>query len=258
MLTLLEERTFAAREFHEARNGVVRLMPPLPQALAALVPKVAQLAAPVVEQVAQRLAGTQGACTKQLRIPTLLSEANRSAGRDGVRYVPKNEVPTTRPSTPNPCRDCGTLLEKQGRKYCDECLPAYRDERAASFSDAGRRRMAELRAAGKDPSKGGEAAKRRGAKNSQWMKDQAAWESVYGSKTYPEVFLREILPHLQGVSLGVMAKATALSEQYCSQIRRGQYVPHQRHWMALSKLPLARDPRHPRALARQSTMKGKP
>lgn len=38
---------------------------------------------------------------------------------------------------------------------------------------------------------------------------------------------------LQDVSLGMMAKATGLSEQYCSLIRRGEYVPHPRHWASL-------------------------
>ncbi|MDP9369369.1 MAG: hypothetical protein M3Q03_14030 [Chloroflexota bacterium] len=51
-----------------------------------------------------------------------------------------------------------------------------------------------------------------------------------------EVFRREVLPKLQGVPLGVMAKATGLSEGYCSFIRRGEKVPHRRHWASLARL----------------------
>ncbi len=68
------------------------------------------------------------------------------------------------------------------------------------------------------------------------MQEQAAWETEHGSEVDPEVFQRDILPKLQGVSLGTMARATGLSEQYCSLIRRGFYIPHARHWTALREL----------------------
>ncbi len=48
------------------------------------------------------------------------------------------------------------------------------------------------------------------------------------------MFKREILPMLQDVSLGMMAKATGLSEQDCSLIRRGGYVPHGRQRQPLT------------------------
>ncbi len=66
------------------------------------------------------------------------------------------------------------------------------------------------------------------------MQDQAAWEAEHGTEANPEMFRREILSRLQDVTLSVMAKATGLSEQYCSLIRRGRYVPHARHWAALA------------------------
>lgn len=105
-----------------------------------------------------------------------------------------------------------------------------------SFSAAGRAKLAELRAAGKDPSQGGELAKRRATKLVQRMNDQAAWEAEHGTEADPEVFHQEILPHLQWVTLRVMAEATGLSEQYCSLIRRGIKTPHQRHWESLKAL----------------------
>lgn len=68
------------------------------------------------------------------------------------------------------------------------------------------------------------------------MQEQAAWEAERGTEADPEEFWREILPHLLGGSLGVMAKVTGLSHSYRSLIRRGQYVTHQRHWTALRGL----------------------
>ena len=92
LLTMLERRTFGKREFFETRQGSCRLMPSLPQALAELAPELGKLAAPVVEQVAQRLAEGRGSATQPFSIPTLLTEANRSAGRDGVRVKVKREA----------------------------------------------------------------------------------------------------------------------------------------------------------------------
>lgn len=204
--------------------------------LAEMGPHLARVTAPVVEQVAHRLAENQGTVAMPLKVPTLLSQANRSAGRDGVRTSPRKDASSGTLSAPNACRDCGTILDRRGRLYCDECLPAYREEQAASFSDAGRTRMAELRAAGKDPSQGGEVAKRRGAKNSQRMKEQKSWEAEHSTEADPEMFRRDILPKLRGVSLGVMANATGLSQQYCSQIRRGLKMPHEQHWEAFQRL----------------------
>ncbi len=51
-----------------------------------------------------------------------------------------------------------------------------------------------------------------------------------------EAFRREILPALQGVSVAAMAKATGLSLAFCWKVRRGEKVPHPRHWEALREL----------------------
>jgi len=152
-------------------------------------------------------------------VPTLLSQANRSAGRDRVRTTAKKATTPGKLMVPPACRDCGVVLDDTSRIYCDDCLPTYQRAYATAFSEAGRAKMAELRAAGRDPSNGGSAKEKRGRKNSQHMKDQAVWEAEHGTDTDPEVFRQEILSHLGGVSLRAMAKATGLSEQYCSLIR---------------------------------------
>ena len=55
--------------------------------------------------------------------------------------------------------------------YCDDCLPKYRDEHTISFNDAGRGRMAKLRAAGMDLSRGGDAT---------WGKEPSTYEGANG------------------------------------------------------------------------------
>jgi hypothetical protein len=50
----------------------------------------------------------------------------------------------------------------------------------------------------------------------------------------PDLFAREVLPAIQEVSLRRLAAATGLSLRYVSLIRRGEQVPHPRHWQAFA------------------------
>lgn len=236
LLTLLQDRTFTAKEFFETREGVCRLMPPLTTMLAEASPIFAKLAAPMVEKVAYRLGRTVQEAGKSLTVPTLLTQANRSDGRAAVRVNTPKQAKTEKLSKTTACRECGVVLSGPAKHYCEVCLPVYKDSHVEMFSEAGRAKMAELRAAGKDPSKGGKNAEIRAAKIRQRREDQRAWEAENEEGTNHEAFSRDILPQLQRVSLTLLANATGLSVQYCSLIRRGRSVPHPRHWEALKKL----------------------
>lgn len=244
VLTLLEKRAFSAKEFFETRQGVVRLMPPLPQALAEMAPHLAKLAAPVVEQVAQRLTHGYETTAKPLTIPTLLTQANRSAGRDRVRTSAKRGNSTIRLDAPAGCRECGVILEDRTRHYCDDCLPQYRETHIDSFTSAGRAKLQELRASGVDPSQMGAAAEKRRLTMQQRRREEAEWNAAHPDAVVDEaVFVNEILPHLQSLSLSVIATHTGLSQQYCSLVRRGLNVPHPRHWPAFATLIRSHDER---------------
>jgi CRISPR-associated endonuclease Cas1 len=237
LLTLLEERTFTGREFFETRQGVVRLMPPLPQALAEMSPRLAKLVAPIVEQVAQRLSKGQGTVARPLTVPMLLTESNRSRGRDRVRTSAKREATPQKLEAPAACRECGAVLEDRSRHYCDECLPGHREAQAASYAEAGRTKLREMREAGIDPSQTGEAAEKRRDTMKQRRREEAAWDKAHPDvEVDEEVFRSEILPGLQGLPLSTLVAATGLSQQYCSLIRRGLKVPHPRHWESLRTL----------------------
>jgi hypothetical protein len=47
------------------------------------------------------------------------------------------------------------------------------------------------------------------------------------------VRLREILPAIQALPLSDLVRATGLTHSYLSKVRRGEKVPHPRHWPAL-------------------------
>lgn len=111
---------------------------------------------------------------------------------------------------------------------------------AMAFREKGRARLEDLRAAGKDPARSETANRRRGEKVARAQQAFRQWDAEHGGEASPEVFRREILPGLQTVSLGAMAKATGLSKGYCSFIRRGIKVPHRRHWETIRDLGTAR------------------
>lgn len=78
-------------------------------------------------------------------------------------------------------------------------------------------------------------AKRRGASSARPTRDGCRQEVERdGTHQKPdrEVFTRETLPLVEGVSLSKMKAATGLSATMCAKIRRG-YVPHPRHWEGL-------------------------
>lgn len=110
-------------------------MPPLPQVLAELAPEMIKIAEPLVEQVAKRLAEGQGAEPQSLTIPTLLTQGNRSAGRDSVRVKPKREKQREL-TVPQACKACGVVLKRQDRDHCGDCMPEELRASAMAFRGA--------------------------------------------------------------------------------------------------------------------------
>lgn len=98
--------------------------------------------------------------------------------------------------------------------------------------------LAKQRATGTDPAHGGEAGRKRGKRNAEHVAAIERWEQQRGAAdtAHPVDFARGILPRLRSVPLSVMAEATGLSLGYCSFVRRGQKVPHRRHWGSLARL----------------------
>ncbi len=230
LLELLQKRTFRVTDFFETRQGVCRVLPPLTHALAETAPLWAKRVAPVAERVARMLLTTPGA--RISRIPTPLTQSNRSAGRDVIRRRPKRGAVTKQPLPPAVCRSCGGVLDASDRAYCDDCLPEHQE----AFGRAGPAALRRLRAEGRDPAHGGGAARKRGTSNGKWQREAASWNRAHPNRPDSEVFRREILPRLQGMPLGRIAKATGLTLMYCSMIRRGLCVPHPRHWETLRRI----------------------
>jgi len=215
LLELLRKRTFRMTDFFENRQGVCRVLPPLTHALAETAPFWAKRVAPVAERVVRMLLAAPG--MRISRIPTPLTQSNRSAARDAIRRRPKRIAVSKQPLPPAVCRSCGVVLDASDRAFCDDCLPEHQE----AFQRAGPIALRRLRAGGRDPAHGGEAGRKRGTSNARRQREVRSWNRAHPVRPDPEVFRREILPRLQEVSLGRIAKATGLTRMYCSWIRRG-------------------------------------
>jgi hypothetical protein len=116
------------------------------------------------------------------------------------------------------------------RRLCDTCLADTQAEQFDAFSGTGLAALERLKREGLDPAHGGQAAKKRGQATSDRKREIAEWEARYGQLVDLTAFTREILPLIQDVALSRLAGATGLSLRYVSLIRRGQRVPHPKHW----------------------------
>jgi CRISPR-associated endonuclease Cas1 len=229
LLAFLRDRVFRAADFHQSQRGNCRLLAPLTHELAQTLPAWRQLVAPVAEQVAALLHEREPAVAK---LPTPLTQANRRADRARRHTATQQETPVPRPE-PH-CKRCGGRLPARDRTYCDDCLPHYQRDRYDAFIAAGRDTFARRREAGVDPSHGGVAAERRGATMARRKREEHEWNAAHGGTgTDPDVFAREILPTIQALPLSDLVRATGLTHGYLSKVRRGEKVPHPRHWPAL-------------------------
>jgi hypothetical protein len=98
------------------------------------------------------------------------------------------------------------------------------------------RAKAELRAAGKDPSHGGEVARKRGATHREQLRRNAEWEASKAPTMTEDEYRARVLPGLARASVRAIALAMGVSQGYAARLRKGETVPHPRHWAALSGL----------------------
>ena len=65
----------------------------------------------------------------------------------------------------------------------------------------------------------------------------AAWQpSDLPEWLNEEAYRTKVQPVLAGITVSAIAAALGISEPYATDIRRGQRIPHPRHWQALARL----------------------
>ncbi len=221
LLDLIGSHRFARKEFIDTPRGVCRLSTTLTHRLAETTTRWFSAVGPVVEAVAKTLLADT---------PTRLSQNNRRIAHGG----PSMRQTTDEVRLDQTCMDCGDQPTATGH-YCAECSERRKIEFVPELSERATAYLARARAEGRDPAHGGPAAKKRGMKNRQRQYEAQAWDRN-NERPDPAIFTSEILPLLRDFTAGEMARATGLSRPYCSMIKRGDYVPHPRHWSTLRTL----------------------
>jgi CRISPR-associated protein Cas1 len=229
LLELLRERSFTRRDFAETVRGVCRVNPPLSHELAETALRWAEVIAPAAEAVAEQLARSEESRIKRLSTP--LTGSNRSARYQESRRRTAKSASVSEPRSMPACKRCGEPVPRRSRVYCDDCLPHYRREQyETAFHGSGLAAIERKRRIGGDPTHGEDAAMRRAESNVTRKRQTREWDDAHGRLVDLSAFQREILPRIQDVPLSRLQRATGLSLRYVSLIRRGERVPHPRHW----------------------------
>lgn len=232
---LLRRSVFRADDFLETRQGVSRILPPLTYDLADTTPQWAKLLAPVVERVANAFADSPG--SRVARLPSRLTQANRSAGRDHMRRRPRPVAKDKqRKLDRSICRGCGVGVTTD-QAWCDSCRPDVKLKAAIAGLARARALRARLRVRGHDPATSDAARAKLSDTLRRRRAEESAWDAGNPHASDPGVFRLKVLPLIQDVPVRRLASRTGLSVGYCALVRRGLRTPHERWWDIFKSAP---------------------
>lgn len=207
--------------FAERFDGNCRLVASFAVRLSETAPAWASAVAPIAEMVARMLSvGIRKQVRTGLPATRLTQSLRREARPISVQHVAEK---TFKP--PRLCRGCGEPL-KRGQLHCKLCaLPAAKER----FGDVAR--------LGRIASHTREAEITRAKTHLRHVAEIKAWNPTTLPGWLTEQAYREkIQPQLAGMTVPAIAAALSISEPYATDIRRGQRIPHPRHWQALARL----------------------
>jgi hypothetical protein len=129
------------------------------------------------------------------------------------------------PKTQNRCPVCGATVTT-GSQYCANCVPLVNRENLLEQAKLGRIAT--------------HSAVSEALRATTHMKQAEAlrkWNPSELPKWLDEDFYRrEILPRLSEFTVKVIRLAIDVSHPYATLIKRGERIPHPRHWLTLAKL----------------------
>jgi hypothetical protein len=207
--------------FFEVRSGNCRLMADLTERLTQTSSIWARAVAPHAEMIAGRFWSRRKSVSNQKEIPTRLTEARRREGRGTV------PAPSTleHPKPIRICSTCGADLNR-GRSNCLKCSVSVARSNLLYAAKLGRLKTHSAAA----------QARRRATHSKQRMALRS-WNPDSQPKWLSEaVFRSRVQPLLAAVEVPRIADAISVSKPYATSIRRGERLPHPRHWVNLAEL----------------------
>jgi hypothetical protein len=214
VLDLLGRSTFRRRDFHETPNGTCRILSPLTHVLGEAMPALADAITPHVGLVSKLLDRT----ISRDDAPKLV--AGRVARADHLRRRRRTPLATPLPRLAR-CERCAEPFPPGIQPPTALCASCEAKPPATPPQDPANLRI---------------GSARRSQALSRRARAVIEWERTHAERPDPSVFVREILPKIQGTSTRRLAQATGLSRVYCRRILRRECVPHAMHWDAFRRV----------------------
>ena len=225
ILQLLNDRTFATSDFHETREGVTRINPPLTHDLAHMATAWHQDVYRTVRQTAAAIAKTG---TGNIRI----RGANRKAAKPSPIPTLQFQNSTRKPT----CRQCGSNTPNTERVLCDPCHIEHQAAERLRIPKVGTDALTRWRA-NATPQERAEGEANRVAALRKVKTAQKQWRQANpNAPTDVEWYDQHIRPHLHQLTRGQIANATGFKPSYATRIRNGQKTPHPMHWLGLQAI----------------------
>jgi CRISPR-associated protein Cas1 len=208
--------------FFEQRDGTCRLMPDLAARLGESALKWRTEIAPIAEWFAEAVCSVspnaESFCGPQTRL-------TRQRWKESMRREDKPSKIDKRIRLQNVCATCGTAISSRN-KHCKAC--------AVAVSTAA---LVEGARAGRIASVTPEAMERRRQAGKRQNEALQAWDPAdHTGWLTSEYYTGQIQPRLRERTRSQIAEALSISIVYAGEIRNGNCVPHQRHWLKLAEL----------------------
>jgi CRISPR-associated endonuclease Cas1 len=221
LLNWITKEALRRKWFFEQRDGNCRLMSSFAARLSETAQTWARAVAPIAERVAREVWLAKPKPIRSFLPATRLTGSHKRAAK-GVISVPADVEP---PRPPSVCRICGTPI-KFDRIYCGSCT-----------ATASREGLIEAAKVGRVIAHSPDVLARQAEKQRQHSAAAKAWNpSDQPVWLTEEAYREKIQPLLAGIPVGVIASALDVSQPYATDLRKGKYTPHPRHWQALAGL----------------------
>jgi CRISPR-associated protein Cas1 len=207
--------------FFEEANGNCRLMGDFAAELSSTAMTWRGAVAPFAEEAAKIFWQGRLKRSKLNFLPTRLTQARRSQAKAGNLLASTPRIPQVKVR----CPLCGSVVTT-GSVYCANCVP-----------DVNRENLLRQAKLGQIATHSAIAEARRSATQVKQAAALRKWNPSELPKSLDEdYYRREILPRLSTFTIKAIRLAIDVSHPYATLIKRGDRIPHPRHWLPLSNL----------------------
>ena len=222
VLDWITKRPLSRSWFFEQRDGNCRLMSSFTAQLSATANMWRAAISPVAEWISRALWSTLPKPSRTVSPAARLTQSHRSISKGGDGLGPEPSVV----QLTHVCHICGNTLKRSMSRTCRKCTVTVSRTNMIEAAKLGR---ANTHSAVAEARRGATQAKQRRASRDWDPTSQPGWLSE-------AVFRSHIQPLLSRIEVSRIAKSIDVSLPYATSIRRGDRLPHPRHWQNLANL----------------------